>query len=362
MTTKKTAEKPRQRAVTMNEIAARAKVSLGTVSHVLNKSAKVRDPMRLRVEAAIEDLGYQPSQLARGLRRSTTDLIGMIIPDITNPFFPSIVRGAEDTAYKQGYRLVLCNADNNPEKEITYLKDLNSFLPAGLLVIPSEESDLPRHLRDQNSNVVFVDRCPETWKGDVVMANNEGGGYQAGRHLLDMGHRVIAAIVGPQQLSSARDRLTGFKRALHEVRVKLPADRIEECAFNAESGVIAAMRLLQTTPRPTAIFAANDLLASGVLSAMRRMKLRCPEDVSLIGFDDLDFARMTNPALTTIRQPAYQLGVTACQILLARIRSPQNTQVITLETTLKMRDSVEVIASGRSHATPHPTRGSHSPA
>ncbi|HEY0307813.1 MAG TPA: LacI family DNA-binding transcriptional regulator [Acidobacteriaceae bacterium] len=335
-------------AITVTQIAARAQVSIGTVSHVLNKSANVRDKLRLRVEKAIADLGYQPSQLARGLRRSTTDLIGMIIPDIMNPFFTSIVRGAEDIAYKQGFRLVLCNTDNDSHKEITYLNDLNSFRPAGLLVIPSEQSELPEYLSQSNANAVLVDRCPDTWMGDIVRADNEGGGYQAGRHLLDMGHRVIAAIGGPHRLSSARDRMMGFQRALHEARLKMPADRIEECPFTAESGLICAMRLLQAKTRPTAIFAANDLLASGVLSAMHRLKLRCPEDVSLIGFDDLDFARMTKPALTTIRQPAYQMGSTACQILLSRDPSQQKRQVITLEATLKMRDSVQVIASAHS--------------
>jgi LacI family transcriptional regulator len=175
--------------ITMHQIAKMAGVSLGTVSHVINQTAPVREPLRQRVTKAVEKLGYQPNQLSRGLRLNRTNIIGMIIPDITNPFFPGVVRGVEDVAYKSSFRLVLCNTDNDPAKEATYLSDLKSFLPAGLLVIPSVDSSLSSE--QSGPPVVCVDRRPRGWKGDIVTVANEDGGYKAARYLIEMGHRQL---------------------------------------------------------------------------------------------------------------------------------------------------------------------------
>jgi LacI family transcriptional regulator len=289
---------------------------------------------------AMEGLGYQPSQLARGLRRNSTDMLGMIIPDITNPFFPGVVRGAEDIAYKHGHRLVLCNTDNDPGKEISYLNDLRSFRPAGLLIIPSAGSTLMRNLHHSDSHIIFVDRCPEDWRGGFVMADNEGGAYQAAAHLLDLGHRRFAVIAGPLHLSNAAARLQGFQRALSEAHVKLGPEYIQEARFDSASGYTAATRLLQMLPRPSAIFASNDLIASGTLSAARNLGLRCPEDISIVGFDNFEFAEHTTPALTTVHQSGYQIGATACSMLLDRIKDSTNPpEHIVLPTELKIRHS-----------------------
>src|SRR3984957_15134274 len=166
----------------MKQIARMANVSLGTVSHVLNDSARVREPLRKRVLEAVEALGYQPSQLARGLRRDKTDMIGMIIPDVTNPFFPAVVRGAEDVAFSKGYRLILCNTDNDHTKELAHLNALRTYLPAGLLVIPSTFSDIAAQTesyRKAGTAVVCVDRLPRHWNGDSVTVANEEGAYRA---------------------------------------------------------------------------------------------------------------------------------------------------------------------------------------
>ena len=164
----------------MHHIAKRAGVALGTVSHVINGSAVVREPLRRRVLEAIQTLGYQPSQLARGLRRDYTNMIGMIIPDITNPFFPALVRAAEDVAYAHLYRLVLCNSDNDPKKEASYLSELQSYLPAGLLLIPAVDSQLKEQPTRNGRAVpaVCIDRKPKGWTGDVVRAGNEEGGLR----------------------------------------------------------------------------------------------------------------------------------------------------------------------------------------
>src|SRR5580704_1631901 len=197
----------------MKEIARMAGVSLGTVSHVLNNSASVREPARKRVLEAVQAAGYQPNQLARGLRRDKTNMIGMIIPDITNPFFPAVVRGAEDVAFSNGYRLILCNTDNDHSKEMVHLNELRTYLPAGLIVIPSNFSDLTAQAesyRRAGTGVVCVDRLPKDWAGDSVTANNDEGALNATRHLIQMGHTKLAMIVGPLHLTNAKERLSGF--------------------------------------------------------------------------------------------------------------------------------------------------------
>ncbi len=328
---------------TMRQIAERADVSIGTVSHVINGTAKVREKLRLRVLEAIRSLGYQPSQLGRGLRRNQTNMLGMIIPDVTNPFFPAVVRGVEDVAYKRSYRVVLCNTDNDPQKEISYLNDLRSYRPAGLLVIPAAESDITALLRSVVSSgppVVCIDRRPPGWDGDVVLVANEEGSYVATRHLVRMGHRHLAVITGPLHLTNAVERLKGFRRALAEARVSIESEYIQEARFDRPSGYQAALRLLRMVPRPTAIFACNDLMALGVLLAARELNLSCPEELSIVGFDNLDFAEFTAPALTTVHQPGYQLGATAARLLLERIDGlKQRAKKLVLQTELKIRHS-----------------------
>ena len=329
----------------MRQIAERAEVSIGTVSHVINETAKVREKLRERVLEAIRSLGYQPSQLARGLRRNQTSMLGMIIPDITNPFFPAVVRGVEDVAYKRSYRVVLCNTDNDPTKEQSYLNELRSYRPAGLLVIPSAESaiaPLLKSLAASGPPVVCLDRRLPGWNGDVVLVANEEGSYRATQHLLEMGHRQLAVITGPLHLTNAVERLGGFKRALADAKVPIQPKYIQEARFERTSGYEAAMRLLQMRPRPTAIFACNDMMALGVLLAARECNIRCPEDISIVGFDNLVFSEFTAPALTSVHQPGYQLGTAAAQLLLERVDGLKQRakKVILLQTELKIRNSV----------------------
>lgn len=331
----------------MKQIARMAGVSLGTVSNVLNNSAPVRDPLRRRVMEAVEALGYQPSALARALRRDRTDMIGMIIPDITNPFFPAVVRGAEDVAFASGYRLVLCNTDNDHTKELTHLNALRTYLPAGLIVIPSSFSDLTAQAesyRKAGSAVVCVDRLPRHWNGDSVTVANEEGAYCATQLLVRMRHRQIAMITGPLHLTNSRERLNGFKRAMHEAKLSVSPDYIQEATFDKQSGYTKSLVLLRMLPRPTAFFAGNDMIALGVLLAIRELGLRCPEDVSVVGFDNLDFAETTSPSLSSVHQPGYQLGATAARILLDRVAGdlgPPKSCI--LQTELKIRGSVAAL-------------------
>lgn len=332
----------------MHHIAKRAKVSLGTVSHVINGSAVVRERLRQRVLNAIEELGYQPSQLARGLRRDYTNMIGMIIPDITNPFFPALVRAAEDVAFSHQYRLVLCNSDNHPEKESSYWNEIQSYLPAGLLLIPAVDS----RLHDQPfrngrvTPVVCIDRRPPGWKGDIVRADNEGGSYAATRHLIDLGHQKIATITGPPHLATSVERLRGYRRAMKDAGLSAPSMYVQKGNFDRSSGFEAGLQLLRPANRPTAVFAGNDLMAMGALLAVRELGLRCPDDVSIVGFDNLDATELLLPPLTTIDQPAYRLGATAMELLIQRISGlKEGPRDIILNTELIRRSSVRRVAA-----------------
>ena len=328
----------------MKLIAKMANVSLGTASNVINNSARVREPLRKRVMEAVDALGYQPSQLARGLRREKTNVIGMIIPDITNPFFPAVVRGAEDTAFSNGYRLILCNTDNDVSKELIHLNELRTYLPAGLIVIPSDFSELTAQAvsyQKSGTALVCVDRIPKHWNGDTVTADNENGAYCATKHLLQLGHRQLAAIIGPTRLTNVEDRVIGFKRAIREKNIKIGPEYIQETTFDKHGGYSKTLLLLRMIPRPTVIFAGNDLIAFGALLAVRDAGLLCPDDISIIGFDDLDLAEMTNPPLSSVSQPGYQMGTTAAGILIDRVRGDAGpAKHVVLNTALKLRHSV----------------------
>lgn len=328
----------------MKEIARMASVSLGTVSNVLNGSVRVREPLRRRVEEAVQAIGYQPSALARGMRREKTNMIGMVIPDVTNPFFPAVVRGAEDVAFAHGYRLVLCNTDNDHAKELVHLNELRTYLPSGLIVIPSNFSDLTAQAesyKKAGAAVVCVDRLPKRWQGDSVTVANEEGSHAAVRHLIDLGHRHIAVITGPLHLTNSEQRLRGFRRAMAEAHLPVTPEYRQESQFDVASGRAKALLLLRMLPRPTAVFAANDLIALGVIEAIRELGLHCPADVSVIGFDDLAVSSLIDPPLASVYQPGYQLGATAARILLDRVSGEDGpARHMVLPTELRIRNSV----------------------
>lgn len=329
---------------TMKHIAERARVSLGTVSHVVNGTASVREKLRERVLEAIDSLGYTPSQLARGLRRNSTNMLGMVIPDITNPFFPAVVRGVEDVAYRAFFHVVLCNADNDPAKEKGYIDALRSYRVAGLLVIPATEKN-PALQRATPSSlgvpVVYLDRRPSDWKGDSVTVDNRLGAFEATEHLIKLGHKRLAMLSGPRHLTNALERLDGFRQALAKHKLTIEPEYIQETKFDRDSGHRSAMRLLSMLPRPTAIFAANDPVALGALFAARELGLSCPRDVSIVGFDDAEYDTLTEPTLTSVHQSGYQMGATAARILLERIQGKkERAQQIVLPTELKIRNSV----------------------
>lgn len=328
---------------TIKEIAQHAGVSIGTVSNVLNGLPTVREAARKRVLDSINDLGYEPSLLGRALRKDKTNMIVMIVPDITNPFFPGAVRGAEDVAFQNGFRLVLCNSDNDARKEATYIREMRTYRPSGLIVVPaslSQEIEEAKAYLKAGSCVVYMDRIPPKWQGDSVASAHEAGAYAATKYLIGLGHERIATLAGPLHSPSASARLQGFRRAMKEARLQVPATYVQEAEFNKLAGHEKAKMFLQLRPRPTAIFAANDLLAFGVLAAIREEGLNCPNDVSVVGFDNLDDSDAVVPTLTTVDQFVYQLGANAAQIVIERSRGDKKSvRRVVLAPELRVKES-----------------------
>jgi LacI family transcriptional regulator len=335
---------------TVKQIAKLAGVSIGTVSNVLNELPSVREPTRKRVLAVIDSLGYQPSLLGRALRKDKTNIIVMIVPDITNPFFPGVVRGAEDVAFQNGYRLVLCNSDNDYAKELAYLRELRTYRPSGLIIVPSDLTKGTEEARayvNAGSAVVYVDRIPPKWRGNAVTSAHEEGAYEATKHLISLGHRHIATITGPIQGTSARERLAGFQRAMKEARLPVPIEFIQETRFDRTGGFEKAEFLLKLSARPTAIFAANDLIAMGAIKATRKLGVSCPESISIVGFDNLEMGDETTPSLSTVDQFTSQLGAHAAQIVINRVGGDKGPATrVCIPTCLRLRSSAGPLKTG----------------
>lgn len=312
------------------------------MSHVLNATIPVKEDLQRRVYESINALGYKPNKLARGFRRNQTNLLGMVIPDIVNPFFPALVRGAEDGAHQASYNLVLCNTDNDPEKEAQYLEELRDHRMAGVILIPSADFAATNLIkRAGDIPIVCLDRRPPYWQGDSVTGDNLKGSVAATQHLLQLEHRRIAMISGPHQVSNAVERREGFCAAMRKHNVPIEPGYIQEGQYNRISGYEKTRILLTLRPRPTAILAANDLMAYGALMAIREAGLYCPKDISLVGFDDLELSDLTDPPLTTVAQPVYQMGAEGVNLLLKRIAGSRQPAVqLELPTDLKLRRSV----------------------
>jgi DNA-binding LacI/PurR family transcriptional regulator len=337
---------------TIKEIAKLAGVSIGTVSNVLNDLPSVKEGTRKRVESAISELGYQPSLLGRALRKDKTNMIVMIVPDITNPFFPGAVRGAEDIAFRHGFRLVLCNSDNDFRKEAIYLHEMRTYRPSGLIIVPSDlnkGTDEAKEYLRTGAGVVYMDRIPRKWRGDTVTSAHEEGAYAATRHLIDLGHKQIASISGPLTSTSAQARLSGFRRAMDEAGLSVAPAFVKESEFNKADGHAKAAELLKLRKRPTAIFAANDLIALGALAAAREAGLHCPSDLSIIGFDNLDDSDATVPTLSTVDQFVYKLGATAAQIVVDRARGESSPpKHVSFTPELRVKESTAALARNKS--------------
>ena len=307
---------------TIKDVAALAGISYTTVSHVVNKSRPVSEEVRIKVEAAIKTLDYVPSAVARSLKAKTTATIGLLVPNSLNPYFAELARGIEDYCERNGYCVILCNSDDNPDKQRSYLRVLLEKRIDGLIVASAGgDAVLAEGLAAVRTPMVIVDRGLEGVNADMVRIDHEYGAYLATRHLLELGHRDIATIGGPASTSVAQMRLAGFCRALREAGIEVPGERMLESDFTSTGGYAAAALLLETNP-PSAIFAGNDMIGIGVLRAAAERNIRVPSELSVIGFDDIQMSRYVYPALTTVGQSILQLGEMAAEVLLRRIASP----------------------------------------
>jgi LacI family transcriptional regulator len=330
---------------TIKEVARRARVSVGTVSNVLSGTVRVSPQLAERVSKAIRELDYHPNHVARSLKIKQTKLLGMVIPDITNPFFPLIVRGAEDAALKNGYLLVTCNTDDHIEREKQVLSMLRLRRTDGILLVTARDTtDLSHVTRaiEAGIPVLCLDRIPNKLKVDSVTVDNVKGAQVCVRHLISMGHRRIATITGAMGLRTAVDRLKGYKMAVKEANLKMDPELIKEGNFRLEGGYQAAKELLLQHDRPSALFVANGMMTLGVLRALEEIGLNCPGDIAVATFDDLAIADVFRPHLTVIGQPAYAMGCRGAEILIERLEgrlSNPKPLRIQLDPELKIRES-----------------------
>jgi LacI family transcriptional regulator len=294
------------------------------------------------VERAIEELQYLPSIAARSLRSKRTHALALIVPDITNPFWTTVARGVEDTAQSGGYSVLLCNTDENPDKQLRYLNIVISQRVDGVIIAPQHFD--ARHLsklRDQKIPAVVVDRRIAGWDVDSVCGDSVSGARALVWHLIRLGHRRIAVISGPESASSAEDRVSGYCQALEEAGIAIDPRLIKRGEFLTPSGEALAQQVFEEGTQTTAIFATNNSIAMGVIQAVEQRGLRIPQDVALVCFDDFPALSLVFPFLTVAAQPAYEMGQVAAQLLLSRLTGETGlpTRQVVLPTHLIIRYS-----------------------
>jgi LacI family transcriptional regulator len=328
----------------IQDVAKEAGVSISTVSRVLNGTAKVNAEVKKRVEKAILTLSYQPNPAARSLRTNRSRIIGLLISDLQNPFFMSLIQGVEEEALRHEYSLILCNSNEDPKREQQYLEVLYSERVAGALVVPTRErigEVTIKKFRERNIPLVAVDRRVKDKNIDAVLVDNVRGAYEAVSHLITNGYRRIGIITGPLSVTTGYDRLLGYRKALQEAGIEHdPA--LERCGpFSVETGRQLTEELLKVSPAVDAFFLANNQLTLGAWYVLHAHNLRIPEDVALIGYDEMPWSPISSLSLTTVMQPVYELGSAAALRLFQHLKNPriQSQQEVVLVPTLSIRDS-----------------------
>jgi len=329
------------RRVTINDVAQKAGVSKSTVSHVINSTRFVEEETRARVLKVIEELGYQPSLVARSLTTNRTGTIGIIVSDVSNYFFGEVLHGIEDIVRPENYNLVVCNTDEILEREDHYIDLLLRQRVDGIIAAAtSQKWEVLRKADIQHTPLVFVDRAYEGLAGPFVGVDNYGGTRIGVKYLVEQGHRKIGILAGFQRLSTMRERLAGFRDELAEHGIELPEEWVITSPLSIEAGRVAMRQLLNQSNRPTGVFINNNLLSLGGLLAIQDLGIRCPEEIALIGFDDHPWAKVANPPLSVVRQPARQVGQKAGEMLLKLINNePIDSAQVILNCELVIRGS-----------------------
>lgn len=335
-----------QRAFSIHDVAQRASVSAATVSHVLNGTRFVSEETRARVLAAVKELGYIPSAAARSLRSRRTQTLALVVSDIENPYFTEVARAVERRAAEAGYTVVLGNTNEALDREQAVLRALLEQRVDGVLLAPVAGETEMAHialLRERGVPLVLLNRQLPDLAVPTVLADNAAGSYELTRYVLGQGHRRIGVLHGRLDTSTTQERLAGYRRALAEAGV------VEEPALTAYGGsktepaVAATRQLLARQPRPTCLYAFNNLMTEGALLALKEGGVACPEEVSLVGFDDFRSARAMTPALTVVAQPTYEIGRLATDLLLRQLAG-DSVGDVRLPTRLVVRESCAPLA------------------
>lgn len=327
---------------TVLDVAKLAGVAPITVSRVINRSGYFSKETQKRVEAAADELGYVQNSVARSLRSSRTNTIALIVSDITNPFFTNLARGVEDTASDAGYTVFFCNTDELTAEEEKYTQVLLQKQVDGFLLVPSHSSSHSiQRIQDRNIPLVIIDRWVPEVEVDCVRCDSESGSYQLTRLLLSLGHRNIAVISGPSDVSTATDRVHGYRKALEESGLPFDETLVQYGEFIQSSGYALTQKIIAMDPRPTAIFGANNFIAIGVVKALNDAGIKVPDEISVVGFDDLPETLVVSPFLTVASQPSYEMGCQATRLLLERLakKDKGQKQQIILPTHVIVRGS-----------------------
>lgn len=328
--------------VTIRDIAKKAKVGVGTVSRVINNEDYVSDAVRDKVLKVIEELGYRPNTIARSLKKGKTNIVGLVVPDVSNPFFAEIARGVTLAGRKNGYNVILIDTDNKYEFEVDSIEALKASLVDGF-ILSGVEDDQPyvEKLNGEGIPLVVLDRYYQELDIPTVLIANIKAGYDATKHLLERGHRRIGLIMGPEKLKIVHDRMTGYKNALYEYCITPDDSLIVKGNFSVESGYKAGKYFAELKEPPTAIFSMNDLMAIGCIRALEAKGLTVPGDMSLIGFDDIMEGSLLSKPLTTMKQPTLEMGELAMNKLLKLLKKGKvEKKIEVLEAELIERHSV----------------------
>jgi len=314
-------------SVSIKDVAGRAGVSATTVSAYLNKSAPVNKETAKKIEEAIKELRYKPNLIARSLRKRKTNTVGLIVGDILSHFYSVIAKSVEDTARKYDFSTILCNGDDDPQKELEYIKVLESSRVEGIILTPTcKNGDYIREIIESGIKIVFIDRLIDGIKCNEVVVDNESGSYKAVKHLIDQGYRRIGIVNGSLDITTGKERLNGYLRALREANLEENIDLIKIGDFKRDTGINLSIELLEGRNKPDAIFSTNLEITKGILTVIKQMGLKVPEDIGLVAFDDSDLTQLFSPPITVISQPVYEIGSTAMEMMINEIKSDKDVE------------------------------------
>lgn len=339
---------------TVSDVAKKAGVSVSTAARVLSgRGYAAAETKRIVLEAA-QELGFVPNRIARSLRTQETHMIGLLIGDVENPFYSAIASNVESVARAAGYNVVLCNSDDDPGIESELLALLQSMRVDGLIVTPTLKNRKNlRNLLERGIVIVQIDRKVEGLEADAILVDNQEGARGAAEHLIAAGHTDIGILPGDLEVPTAQERLAGYRQALEEHGISIHEDLIKPGSFHREHAIEDTAELLEADPRPTAILAANNLLAEGALIALAQGGLTVPDDMSVVAFDSVPWMRVTSPPLTTVRQPVADMARSAAELMLRRLRGEGSItpNTVVFQPELVVRDSVASISSPKAMST-----------